>query len=187
MDYGVFGEHFQGAQEASVFRPIQLRGVSQGQQHVHMAPFNVPSLVPLKYPSCKALGWSLLPSFAFQSVCSTSADESISCQWDHCELIAYPLANRQCRPPPKTSNRISYFSKKYFIYLFLERGEGREKEKDRNINVWVPLACPIPGTLPPTQACALTGNLTGNPLVLRPALSPLSHTSQGRTSYLLNQ
>ena len=24
---------------------------------------------------------------------------------------------------------------KYFIYLFLERGEGREKEKERNIRV----------------------------------------------------
>ena len=34
----------------------------------------------------------------------------------------------------------NYF--KYFIYLFLERGEGREKERERNINVWLPLSCP---------------------------------------------
>ena len=45
-----------------------------------------------------------------------------------------------------------------FIYLFLERGEGREKERERNTNVWLPLAWPPPGTLPATQACALTGN-----------------------------
>ena len=30
-----------------------------------------------------------------------------------------------------------------------------------------------------TQACALTGNGTSDPLVHRPVLSPLSHTSQG--------
>ena len=28
-----------------------------------------------------------------------------------------------------------YFFKKDFIYLFLERGEGREKEREKNINV----------------------------------------------------
>ena len=38
---------------------------------------------------------------------------------------------------------------------------------------------PPPGTWPATQACALTGNWTSDPLVRRPALSPLSHTSQG--------
>ena len=34
------------------------------------------------------------------------------------------------------------FLKKFlkdFIYLFLERGERRAKEKERNINVWLPL------------------------------------------------
>ena len=30
-----------------------------------------------------------------------------------------------------------------------------------------------------TQVCALTGNRTSDPLVHRPALSPLSYTSQG--------
>ena len=30
-----------------------------------------------------------------------------------------------------------------------------------------------------THACALTENRTGNPLVCRPTLNPLSHTSQG--------
>ena len=32
------------------------------------------------------------------------------------------------------------FLKKDLIYLFLDRGEGREKEKERNINVWLLLA-----------------------------------------------
>ena len=68
---------------------------------------------------------------------------------------------------------------KDFIYLSLERGEGRE----RNINVWLPLTWPLQGTWPATQACALTRNWTGDPLVRRPALSPLSHTSQGWTCF----
>ena len=35
------------------------------------------------------------------------------------------------------------------------------------------------GTWSTTQACALTGNQTSDPLVHRPALNPLTHTSQG--------
>ena len=46
------------------------------------------------------------------------------------------------------------------MYLSLERGDGREKESERNINVWLPLTCPLLGTWSVTQACALTGNLT---------------------------
>ena len=39
---------------------------------------------------------------------------------------------------------------KGFIYLFLERGERREKKKERNINVWLPLthSCWGPGLQP---------------------------------------
>ena len=62
------------------------------------------------------------------------------------------------------------------IYLFLDRGEGREKEREKNIEVSLPLARPLQGTWPATQACALTGDRTS---VCRPALSPLSHTGQG--------
>ena len=75
---------------------------------------------------------------------------------------------------------LSFFPPKaLFIYLFLERGEGREKERERNISVWLPLTRPPMGTWPATQACALTGNRTRDSLVHRPALSPLSHTIQG--------
>ena len=49
------------------------------------------------------------------------------------------------------------------MYLFLERGEGKEKERERNINEWLPLACPLLGTWPATQACALTGNPAHDP------------------------
>ena len=43
------------------------------------------------------------------------------------------------------------------LYFLLERGERREKEKERNIS-WLLLTCPQLGIMPPTQACALTGN-----------------------------
>ena len=50
------------------------------------------------------------------------------------------------------------FFKKDFIYLFLEGGEGREKGRERNIDVQEkhPSACPQLGTCPATQARALT-------------------------------
>ena len=77
-----------------------------------------------------------------------------------------------------TSWHVFYFF--FFkIYLFLERGEGREEERERNIRVWLPLVHPLLGTWPTTQACGLTGNRTSGPLIRRPALNPLSHTSQG--------
>ena len=51
--------------------------------------------------------------------------------------------------------------KKYFIYLFLER--GKDKERERNINVWLLFVNSHTkvgelGTWPTAQACALTGN-----------------------------
>ena len=50
--------------------------------------------------------------------------------------------------------------------------------------MWLPLACPLLRTWPATQACALTGNRTGNPLVHRLTLNPLSQTSQGHLTPL---
>ena len=43
------------------------------------------------------------------------------------------------------------------------------------MDVWLPLKCPLLGTWPTTQACALTGNGSGDPLVHSPVLNPESH------------
>ena len=44
--------------------------------------------------------------------------------------------------------------------------------------MWLPLMHLLLGTWSATQARALTGNQTGDPLVHRLALNPLSHTSE---------
>ena len=72
-----------------------------------------------------------------------------------------------------------HFLRDLFIY-FLER--GREKERERNISVSLPLMHPLLGTWLATQACTLMGNWTGDPLVHKPTLNPLSYTNQGTTS-----
>ena len=64
------------------------------------------------------------------------------------------------------------------MYLFLERGTGGRK---RGKHQCVVASCTPPTRaqpLGPSQACALTGNQTHNPLVCRLVLSPLSYTSQ---------
>ena len=59
----------------------------------------------------------------------------------------------------KEKEIMSFFILFYFLmfYLFIFGGEGKEKE-ERNTDVWLPLMCPLLGTWPATQACALTGN-----------------------------
>ena len=70
---------------------------------------------------------------------------------------------------------------KYFIYLFIFRGGGREGKKHQ---------CVVASCVPPTGdlACnpgmCLTGNQTGEPLVHRQALNPPSHTSRDH-SYVI--
>ena len=70
-----------------------------------------------------------------------------------------------------------------FLFFFLRFYLFISRERKRNINVQSPLVRPLPETWPTTQACSLTGNRTGDSEVHRPALSPLSHTSQGSLSF----
>ena len=68
------------------------------------------------------------------------------------------------------TDNLCFFFWKDFIYLFLERWERKEKERERNINVWLP-------HVPPA------GDLAHNPGM--PALNPLIYTSQD-SLYFLN-
>ena len=68
------------------------------------------------------------------------------------------------------------------FYLFIFRERGREGEREREKHQCVIASCSPPSgdtTWPTTHTCTLTGNWTCNPLVCRPMLNPLSHTSQG--------
>ena len=80
-------------------------------------------------------------------------------------------------------NNWETFFFKTFI-LFLERGEGREKERERNINEWLPLTCPPIGD--PARNPGMRPDQESNQqlLVRRPALSPLSYTSQGQIFFI---
>ena len=109
---------------------------------------------------------SYLPMY--HSCCRGHSSQS----WTHIKCSKYVLSS-------KLVSECLYSIFLDCIYLFLERGDRRKKEGERNINVWLPLTHPLLGTWPAIQACTLTGNQTGDPLVRRPALSPLSHTSQG--------
>ena len=72
-----------------------------------------------------------------------------------------------------------------FIYLFIFRQRGKEGEREgEKHQCWLPLTHPHLGALPTTQAFALTGNWTHDPLVCRLALNSLSHTSQGSICFL---
>ena len=81
------------------------------------------------------------------------------------------------------SGHCAAFFKIFYFYLLLEKGEGREKEREplmceRNINL-LPLTHPQPVTWSATQACALTRNQTTDLLIHCPVLNALSHTSHG--------
>ena len=91
------------------------------------------------------------------------------------EMQSTKFSEKLCRTndPVSSMNTMQWvqrneYNAKDFIYSFLERGEEKGKERKRNINVWLPLMCPVLRTWPAAQACALTGNWTGDPLVLSP-------------------
>ena len=64
---------------------------------------------------------------------------------------------------------------KDFIYLFILRERGKERERAGEKHQCV-VTSPAPPTGDLAQSCALTGNWTGNPLVCRPRLNALSLT-----------
>ena len=57
------------------------------------------------------------------------------------------------------------------LFIYFLRGGGKEKERERHINMWLPSAYPLLGTW--------LGIKPATPWVCRPTLNPLSHTSQG--------
>ena len=68
------------------------------------------------------------------------------------------------------------FFLRFYLFIFRKRGKGSKRE--RNINVWLTLAYPLLGNVAHNPGMGpRTGNQTGDPLVRRPALKPLSYAS----------
>ena len=90
-----------------------------------------------------------------------------------------------CRNPYTIICLLFIFLIKKTHYLFIFRqGGGRKREREKHQCVVASLQALLLGTWPPAQACVLTGNQTGDPLVHRLALHPLSRTRQGGKIYL---
>ena len=152
-----------------------------------------------KYPKVEMLGpmtvlffvfWeeiSILCSILAAPICSPTSSAQGALSSTFLPAVAVPTCfcsrrSRGCKVRPPC---FFFFFFKDFVYLHLERRERKEKKREEIISVWeialdrLPLAGPQLGTQPTTQARALTRNWPNNPLVGRPALNPLSHTSQG--------
>ena len=107
--------------------------------------------------------------------------KKVSNQW--LQLLLYIIFRYKTN-----KNWICNFLKRFYLFIFRERRrEGRKRGRDASMceryihqSGALPLACPLPGTWPTIQACVLTGSQTGDLPVCRPALNPLSHTSQGK-------
>ena len=68
---------------------------------------------------------------------------------------------------------------KKILFIFRQRLREGEREGEKHQCMVACHAPPTGGIWPTTHACALTRNWTSDPVVRRPALNPLSHTSQG--------
>ena len=77
----------------------------------------------------------------------------------------------------------SFFFFLFKILFFLERGQGREKERGRETLIGCIPHVSQPGTGAATQACALTGNQTCNPLLCCAMPNQLSRTGPGEGSH----
>ena len=65
-------------------------------------------------------------------------------------------------------------------FLFIFRESGKEKKRERNTNVWLPLACPPTGDLARNSAMCPDRESNQGPFGTQASvLNPLSHTSQG--------
>ena len=94
-----------------------------------------------------------------------------------CEVYRFILPSAPA-VAPRAGFAFLFFFKILFIYFYREGKGGRKRGKHQCV---VASCTPPTGYLAATQACALTGNRTSDPLVCRLALNPLSHTSQGQS------
>ena len=113
-------------------------------------------------------GWAepVVINFWFERQTETQRDKFVTPFYSLQSILKFLL---RYLPPSITDLQVYCFIFfKDFIYLFFR--QGKEKEREGNINVLLPLGRPPLGTWPTTQACALTGNQTSDPFICRLAL-----------------
>ena len=95
-------------------------------------------------------------------------------------LFIYPSMSLDVCLSVYLSIYLIYLSSIFFrFHLFIFRQRGREEDREREKHQCVVASRVTPtGYWPKTQACALTGDPTSDPLVCKPVLNSLSHTSQ---------
>ena len=94
-------------------------------------------------------------------------------------LLAFQSLTFPCFSPSQTNPQVDRFLR-FYLFIFREGKGGRETLMCQRYIDRLPLPRPQLGTWSATQACVLTGTQTGDSSVHRPALSPPSHTSQGK-------
>ena len=111
----------------------------------------------------------------------------------------YTLCGKNVKQNSRSFSSVILFENIYlfiylFVYLFIyfqRKGRGEGKRGKETLITYLSHALE-PGAEPTPQACALTGNRTGDPSLCETALIQLSHTGQGmllyfsQSSFLLN-
>ena len=107
-------------------------------------------------------------------------------QWIHIYVTDYVLGIPSSLQIITHHYYFIIFTWGHFFHCFLEREEGREEEREREISMWgrnVDWLPPIrahTGDRTHNPGCALTKNQTGNLLVMGRCSNQLSHTGQGQ-------
>ena len=122
--------------------------------------------------------WFSIASFPPYFLCESESERQLRFNMETIFRHQLPRAHLATQ----SWNPICFLFFSNIIYLFLERGEGRKKERERNQCVVVSHA-PHTGDLAWNPGMCPTGIQTGNPLVCRLVLNPLSHTSQGPSAF----
>ena len=130
------------------------------------------------------LNSQLLPirQFCFDLIIIQLADKIQSLRWDITNIMKVMKNIKCCRLFSILffkKGLIMFFFFKIYLFIFRERGREGERDGEKHQCVVASHTAPTGDLDHTTQACTLTGNWTGNPLVHRPALNTLNHTRQG--------
>ena len=91
-------------------------------------------------------------------------------------------------PHGSTMSGIFFFFKRFYLFIFRERGREKEREGEKYLcerETWIGCLtyAPQPGTKPTNPACALTRNQTSDLSLCGTMPNQLSHTLSGHVRF----